>query len=256
MSRLPSKPAGTTRLLALLAWASVSVSACGGTGKNPASGDPEGTGGGGGEPGAAGGGGGTGGGGAGGATGEADAGIYDAPPVPASLPLEMAPALVAGVVCAKAFACCEPNEGLRALTMSQPVCDQFLAATLAGLMGQANAAIAQGRAAYDPEALAACLRMYTDRSCADARVSGGLSAYRMCNFVRPLTAAGAACSSHIECVEGFCEGTPAAAQGVCTARKANGQPCQQADECVGRRCAAGTCGDQQVEGLCGLPTAP
>ena len=52
--------------------------------------------------------------------------------------MEMAPALVAGVVCAKTYACCQPTEGLRALTMTQAACEGFLTGTLAGLMGQAN----------------------------------------------------------------------------------------------------------------------
>ncbi len=239
------------RLLAILtvAAASVSVGACGGAGQKPADPGPEG--GAGGDPGPSGGGGS---GGAGGTDG--DGGAYDAPPVPGSIPLEMAPALVAAVVCAKTFACCEPTEGIRGLSMTQAVCEGFLAGTLAGLMGQANAAIGQGRAAYDPGALATCLMAYTDQSCADARVSGGLSAYRMCDFVKPLVPVGGACQNHVECVEGYCANAAAGVDGSCAARKANGVACQVDDECRGRRCASLVCADARVEGLCGLPGAP
>jgi hypothetical protein len=241
------------RLLATLTVAAVSVSACGGSAKNPNTG-VAGSGGEGGEGGE----GGSGGSGGAGPGSEADAGAYDAPPVPSSIPLEMAPALVAGVVCAKTYACCQPMEGLRSLTMTQAACEGFLTGTLAGLMGQANLAIGQGRAAYDPAALAACLMKYTDQSCPDARVSGGLSAYRMCEFVRPLVAVGSACQNHVECTAGYCAVTNVGAgtDGTCVARKANGETCQIDDECVGRRCASQRCADPRVEGLCGLPGAP
>jgi hypothetical protein len=241
-----------SRLLVALTVAAVSVSACGGSGKKPPA-DPEVTGGTGGESGEPGGTAGS-----GGNAGQEDAGVYDAPPVPGTIPLEMAPALVAGVVCAKTYACCQPMEGLRALTMTQSACDGFVIGILGGLMAQANAAIAQGRAGYDPAALAACLMKYTDQPCADARVSGGLSAYRMCEFVRPLVAEGGACQNHVECIAGYCVGAGAGTgvDGMCVPRKANGEACALDDECVGRRCASQRCTDLRVEGLCVLPGAP
>ena len=238
--------AATTRIIALtVAAVSVSVGACGGSGKNPAGSDPGGSGGSGGEGGS----GGTG----GGAGAEAEAGTYDAPPVPGSLPLAMAPALVAGVVCAKMYACCQPTEGLRPLTMTQAGCDVFVSGTLTAFMGPANAAIAQGRAAYDADALATCLMGYTAKSCAEARTNGGLSAYRMCNFVQPLVPLGGACQYHIECLNGYCLGMSAGTDGACVARKANGQACMADEECTGGDCANQVCADARPDGLCVIP---
>jgi hypothetical protein len=238
------------RLLTALTVVFVSVSACGGAGKKPTDPDPEGTGGTGGEGGS------PGTGGSGGGPAGADAGTYDAPPVPTTIPLQMAPALVAGVVCAKVYACCQPTEPVRALTMTQATCDALLSGTLASLMAQANAAIGRGRAAYDPDALATCLMRYTDLSCPDARSTGGLSAYRMCDFVKPLVPVGGACQNHVECIGGYCANAAAGVDGSCAARKANGEACMIEDECQGRRCANLRCADAQVEGLCGLPGVP
>jgi hypothetical protein len=242
-------------LCTVLTVAAVSVSACGGSSDRPGE-----TGGSGGN-GASGGGGGSGGeagsggtgGGAGGAT--ADAGTYDAPPVPGSVSIEMAPALVAAVICEKVYACCQPNEGIRPLTGSQMACDLFVSATLAALMSQANMAIASGRATYDPAALAACLMRYMEQSCTDARASGGISAYRSCNFVKPLVPVGGACRNHVECIDGYCPGGSDTLEGACAAKKADGEACMVAEECQGGRCAGNLCAQTTPEGLCVVPGA-
>jgi hypothetical protein len=235
------------RLLStVLTVAAVSVSACGGS-SDRGSGETGGSGGSGGsagEPGSAG----TGGGGA----TAADGGTYDAPPVPSSISIEMAPALVAGVICEKTYSCCQPTEGLRPLTMTQSACDLFVSATLAALMSQANMAVASGRAGYDPAALAACLKRYTEQSCTDARATGGMSALRSCEFVKPLVPLGGACRNHVECIGGYCVTATAGADGTCAAKKADGEVCVVPDECEGGRCT-GTCARTMPEGLCGAP---
>jgi hypothetical protein len=237
-------------LISIIAVSAASVSGCGGSDPKP-----EGTGGtGGGAPGE------DGGGGAGG-TGQGDGGdTYDAPPIPGTIPLQMAPALVAGVVCEKLYTCCQPSEGLRPVTMTQPTCDALVGATLGVPVAQANTAIVAGRAMYDAEALADCLRRYTSQSCAEARESGGLqSAYRMCAFVKGLVAEGGVCQDQLECVDGYClkpaDAAPAA-EGACAARKPDGADCRESDECQGRRCASGSCTQAEIEGLCARPMAP
>ncbi len=236
----------TTALLV----AAVSVSACGGSSPRPGEGETGGAGGGG-----TGGAAGTGGSGGGTVT-TPDGGTYDAPPVPGSVSIEMAPALVAGVVCEKIYACCQPTEGLRPVTMTQAACDLLVSGTLGALMSQANAAIARGRATYDAAALAACLKKYTEQTCAQARASGGVSFYRSCDFVKPLVPIDGACNDSVECIDGYCDGMGAGVEGKCVAKKANGEACMADDECTGRRCTVGPpreCAQATTEGLCGLP---
>ena len=236
----------------VLTVAAVSVSACGGSSQRPGEGETGGAGGSGGTGGEAG----SGGSGGGGST-TSDGGTYDAPPVPGSVSIEMAPALVAGVICEKMYTCCQPTEGLRPVTMTQAGCDLLISGTLGALMTAANAAIAKGRATYDSAALAACLKRYMEQSCTELRVSGGLSAYRSCDFVKPLVAVGGACNDSVECMGGYCSGAGAGTEGSCMAKKADGAECAADDECTGRRCTMGPprqCAQATVEGLCVLPT--
>jgi hypothetical protein len=259
--------------LACLAIATLALGAarCGGSNPKPADagttggagGAAGGTGGAtGGSAGGAGGSAGTGGsatGGRGGSGGSADAAfsdaIYDTAPVPSSIPLEMAAGLFAAVACEKVFACCTEQERMRnVLLATQQGCEFGFGSLLQALMVQANTAIAANRAMYDPMALAGCLSRYQTQTCEQARATGGISAYRMCNFIKPLVQLGGVCVQSIECINGYCNLTPGAMMGTCTAKLADGQMCTFADQCQGGACrpagATTTCATAAPDGLC------
>jgi hypothetical protein len=183
--------------------------------------------------------------------------VYDTPPVPGNIPLGQATAVFAAVACEKVFACCTDAERARnPLAGSQAGCEIAFGLALGSLMGQASAAITAGTAMYDPAALADCLTRYRAQSCEQVRAAGGLSAYRMCNFIKPLVAAGGTCTQHLECVAGYCAPGSTPQSGTCTAKLAEGQPCTFADQCQGGACrAAGssvTCATAAPDGLCSV----
>jgi hypothetical protein len=178
---------------------------------------------------------------------------FDASDVPTAIPLDRAPAVFADVICEKVFSCCSSEErGTNPFLASQVGCAQGLGLLLGGIVPQANAAMSRNRAMYDPAVLATCLSQYQAKSCDMLRMDGGLSAYRNCKFMKPLVAVGGACDQDLECIDGFCQGVTTGADGVCAAKKANGQMCTRGDECTGGRCdvTSATCGPAPPDGLC------
>jgi hypothetical protein len=179
--------------------------------------------------------------------------MFDSAPVPTTIPLDRAPAVFADVICEKIFSCCSSDErGSSVFLSSQKGCADGLTILLSGIVPQATTAMSKNRAMYDPGVLATCLQQYQGRSCTQLRMDGGLSAYRNCKFIKPLVAVGGACDQHLECIDGFCLGATAMADGACTAKKANGQQCFSDDECTGGRCNAtsATCAAAAADGLC------
>jgi hypothetical protein len=181
--------------------------------------------------------------------------VYDTPPVPNSIPLAQATAFFAAVACEKVFACCTEAERARnPLAGSQAGCELAFGLALQSLMGQAGAAITAGTAMYDPAALADCLNRYRAQTCDEVRASGGLSAYRKCNFIKPLVAVGGTCTQHLECIDGYCAPGSTPQTGTCAAELADGQMCTFADQCQGGACrpAGNTtaCATAPPDGLC------
>jgi len=178
--------------------------------------------------------------------------IYDVAPVPTSIPLAMAPMVFAEVVCEKVFSCCTPEQRARnPLITNQAGCSALVAALLSDSIAPTMAAMAAGRASYEPDVLAGCLRDYQMSSCADLEIDGGLSAYAACPFIKPLVAPGGACSNDIECIDGRCPNGTATMAATCVASKPNGQTCMLDAECIGRcDLVAGTCADPVETGLC------
>jgi hypothetical protein len=180
---------------------------------------------------------------------------FDSAAVPTAIPLDRAPAVFADVICEKVFGCCSSEErGTSPFLSSQAGCASGLTFLLGGIVPQAMTAMSKNRAMYDPAVLAMCLQQYQSRACSQLRMDGGLSAYRNCKFIKPLVAVGGACDQNLECINGYCMGAVPAtmSDGVCAAKKANGQMCFEDDECTGGRCnpATGTCAMAAADGLC------
>jgi hypothetical protein len=265
----------TRSLCVWLAVATIAASACDSDSSGTATGGSTGTGGSAGSAGGAGGtagsggsAGSTGGGGGGGAkldgpSSPLDVASIDFPPpsdamfdsaeVPAAIPLDQAPIVFADVICEKIFSCCTSEErGTSQFLTSQAGCATGLGLVLSQIVPQATTAMSRNRAMYDPAALATCLKTYQAEMCNQLRTDGGLSAYRSCKFIKPLVALGGACDQHLECINGYCLGGEPTKDGVCTAKKANGQMCFLDDECTSGRCntSSATCAPATVDGLC------
>lgn len=180
--------------------------------------------------------------------------VYDVAPVSGPVPLEHAAHDFAEIVCEKAYTCCTPAErASNQLITSQAGCTAYVDSwTAAVILPEARAAMARGRATYDPTALATCLARYQEASCTDARAIDAVSALRMCPFIHPLVPVGGACDQDLECDGGFCTAHATSADGTCIALQPDGLPCSADGQCQSGRCMPGVvvCGPAAELGLC------
>jgi hypothetical protein len=173
-------------------------------------------------------------GGTGGSVGSDGGGAYDAAPVPATVALNESPAAFASLLCEKLYTCCSAADQARLVlsgVSGQANCEQTFTSLLTGSANDIMAALGANRVTYDGTALGTCLREYQGASCDVARPKGTVISHRECTFLTPLVEIGGTCQRSFECKAGYC------AQAKCAAKKAEGQPCGDEDECVGR-CSA------------------
>jgi hypothetical protein len=165
----------------------------------------------------------------------------------------MAPAAIAGAVCAKAFECCSAEE-LMALSIVGETEEQCRSAvtTFVGLYQiDIQTSIAAMRAGYDGDALADCVAEHEARTC---DMLPSFEEIGCAAAVTPLIPLGDACGAHHECIDGYCEGASSAssASGTCAVKKADGEACVDPFECEGGSCSTATgCGTTSGVPLCG-----
>jgi hypothetical protein len=150
------------------------------------------------------------------------------------------------LTCEKMQACCTAEEKVRnSLASSREFCESRLTNVRKGLATIESDRIVQsieeGRAAYRPERIEACLARLASLVCGDARASRELTCEEVIEPLVPL-AGTCATSAHYECIDGYC------AAGTCAARKPDGTSCYEDQECVSRYCPGGGSG-----GACASP---
>lgn len=145
--------------------------------------------------------------------------------------LEAAPAAYASAYCERAFACCEAAE-LQAMLGSDVVDRASCETSLARVFGNefvddTRRAMAEGRAQYDGDALAACLDHLRDDDCVHAvRVLRLMTFPAECSPVRiARIEVGGACDHDFQCVTGACSSGADHATGQCEAVPALGAAC-------------------------------
>jgi hypothetical protein len=147
------------------------------------------------------------------------------------------------LTCEKMQTCCTDDEKLHnSLASSREFCESMLTNVRKGLATiQAERivrSIDEGRAAYRPENIDACLARLGGLSCGDARASRELACEEVIQALVPIDGT-CATSSHYECIDGYC------AAGTCAGRKADGAACYEDPECSSRYCTGkgggGTC---------------
>ncbi len=129
-------------------------------------------------------------------------------------PAQCANAVRCGVIAASEQPACElgpPPKGTSHLVWSE------------AQLAHQRASIAAGRLTFDPSALADCIAAYTTGSC-EPEISQ--SPGQRCIFVRAHVAAGGACSSWDECIDGHCS-AQTGCMGHCVAHKQRGEVCSR-----------------------------
>ena len=188
-------------------------------------------------------------GGTGGLVGGDGGGAFDAAPVATMIAVNESPAAFASLMCEKIFTCCSATDQARLMAngvSSQSNCEQTFTALFSLSAAEVMAAVAANRVTYDGSALGTCLREYQAAACDVAKPRGTVISHRECAFLTPLVEIGGTCERSFECKAGYC------AAAKCAAKKAEGQPCGDEDECMGRCTAQAprTCVGTAVPDLC------
>jgi hypothetical protein len=150
------------------------------------------------------------------------------------------------LTCEKMQVCCTDDEKLRnSLASSREFCESMLTNVRKGLAtieaDRIVRSIEEGRAAYRPENVGACLARLGGLVCGDARAFRELTCEEVVQALVPIDGS-CATSSHYECIGGYC------AAGTCAARKPDGAACYEDAECFSRYCTGGGRG-----GTCASP---
>ncbi|HEY5448172.1 MAG TPA: hypothetical protein VIQ54_05445 [Polyangia bacterium] len=167
----------------------------------------------------------------------------------------------AEALCTKNFTCCSGSD-LTDHTMSQCLMDN--AGVISVLTAQIDASQAQGRATYDVAASASCIDALNAMTCDEFKQGIDANADACMSFVVAKVAMGGACAQGYECttnncvgastdpaVDGTCAAAPTLAAigtscaasdcvdgaycdsaSICRKKKAGGEACTLADECV------------------------
>jgi hypothetical protein len=152
-------------------------------------------------------------------------------------------ARVAGAICAKIDRCCSAAERMRVVGAGEnfAACTETLGSFYTRQYTRTQELVASGRIAFDADRLLSCTTAYDAANCA----APGWTASQVCNGVLSgMLALGEACDSSFECGSHLCA-RGAGGVAVCTARKADREPCSSDGEC-----ASGFCGMTLLSGMC------
>lgn len=200
--------------------------------------------------------------------------------------LPEAPSAFAAAYCERVFACCEQAELGQLLAgsnvMTQAECESHVTRVFGNeFVSDTMRAAQQGRAAYDPTAMASCVEHVRADSCGElARTLRLMTLPADCAVVRrPRVPVGAACDHDFQCetlacagaadhTDGSCTAVPsigapcvdgecgpdaycdrrASMEGICTAIVAQGEPCSSALGCTTLACTGGVCAAPLCDG--------
>jgi hypothetical protein len=149
--------------------------------------------------------------------------------------LEAAPQEIARAVCPKAYNCCTPMQlmGNDLAGKDEASCETKTAEGFKKNLDGLKGSIKKGRARYHGDQMEACLALIRGASCEQLNRTNHFTGIGCPAYVEPLVAPGGACGADVECIEGTCEKSSGAAEGVCKPLPRQGEPC------AGGRCAQG-----------------
>jgi hypothetical protein len=159
-------------------------------------------------------------------------------------PLDDAAARIAEAVCPKAWECCTAEQMAENSFAGTDVesCKELTEEGFSDHVARIEESIDEGRSAYDPARLDACIETIRTSSCAALNRTNHFTGVPNCDsFVDPLVQAGRACRHDWECIDGFCRQSQGEI-GTCRALPGEEEPC------IDGRCAADLIchGDRQV----------
>lgn len=165
--------------------------------------------------------------------------------------IERFPVEMGAAFCNRIYTCCTEAERMKSLFVgnTEAECRSSLAFFLQLFGPGLQDSVAKGRIAYHPDRASACLATLKATSCEQLRkTSVGFDTTAECRAaLEPRVAIGGQCGGSADCVKGWCEGAVNGNLGKCMALKADGQACEDDDECTNGGCNAEVCG-QPVAG--------
>jgi hypothetical protein len=148
-----------------------------------------------------------------------------------------APAKLAPAICSAAYKCCTMSQlmGNTQAGTSEPTCEAMTQAALQNQVAGIKASEAKGRVTYDGTKVQACIDDLDAAACQDLQMTNHFSGIPACaSFIQPKVAVGGACSSDVECIDGYCDktGVASGADGACHALGQSGDACASGAQCA------------------------
>ncbi len=171
----------------------------------------------------------------------------------AGILLHEMPEEIAKSVCPRAYQCCTPIQLMdnKQAGTDEASCEAETTASFRNMAGSIASSEKKGRLVYQGEKLAACLAHIRSASCQELNRTNHLSGVDCEPWIDPKVAAGGACATDGECIDGFCQKEPMAFEGRCQVHAGIGESCAEPARCrKGLACHgdAKTCYQPQPEG--------
>jgi hypothetical protein len=159
---------------------------------------------------------------------------------PAPIPFAQMPAALKTALCEKLYQCCSSAELMANPGIGKDVasCEATLGSYATFLLADVQQSMTGNRIIYHGDRMATCLADLRARSCSEVKMPAGeISVLSLCEgAIEPRVPAGGPCSEYWDCVGGWCEGDVGGLMDKCSAKKPDGEECDESPEC-----ASGTC---------------